>query len=252
MDSIIFSDISKISWGAHLLEISTGRHWKELARGPRPFKLLGAGSSISGSQSFFASGKGESHPVWPGQLHCSSIHQPAGRYKISAPHSISTRHMVLRTGQEHGDIGNSCSRKWNPIADRMDARSQSVQTNNQASGTPSCGSVCLLDKSSDAGVCVMEARTRGNSKRRFEYPLGFSTELPVSSILLDSNVPKESNAGAGRLHSYCSNMEEPAMVSSTPIHAYPLLLPQGRSILKLPGTDKVHPLCCQKKFQLAT
>ena len=31
----------------------------------------------------------------------------------------------------------------------------------------------------------------------------------------------------------------------------PLLLPQDRRILKLPGTDKIHPLCCQKKFQLA-
>ena len=33
-------------------------------------------------------------------------------------------------------------------------------------------------------------------------------------------MPKESNAGAGRLHSHCSSMEEPTMVSSTPIHAY--------------------------------
>ena len=31
----------------------------------------------------------------------------------------------------------------------------------------------------------------------------------------------------------------------------PLLLPHGRRILKLPGTDKIHPFCCQKKFQLA-
>ena len=85
----------------------------ETARGPRPYQLhvLGAGSSISGSQSFYASDKEESCPVWPGQLHCSSIHQPAGRYKISTPHSIGTGHMVLRNGQEHGDISNSCSRK---------------------------------------------------------------------------------------------------------------------------------------------
>ena len=41
----------------------------ERARSPRPYKLLGAGSSISGSQSFFASDKGESCPVWPGQPH---------------------------------------------------------------------------------------------------------------------------------------------------------------------------------------
>ena len=53
-----------------------------------------------------------------------------------------------------------------------------------------------------------------------QYPLGLSTELPVFSFLPDTNVPKESNAGAGRLHFHCSSMEEPAMVSSTPIHAY--------------------------------
>ena len=102
----------------------------------------------------------------------------------------------------------------------MDARSQSVQTDNQTSGTPSCGSVCISGKSSDARVCVMEARTRGNSNRCFQYRLGLSTELPVSSFLPDTNVPRESNAGAGRLHSHCSSMEEPAMVSSTSIHAY--------------------------------
>ena len=169
--------------------------------------------------------------------------------------------MVLRSRQEHGDISNSCSRKMESHSrwkvqnlsrfDRMDARSQSVQTDNQTSGTPRCGSVCLSGKSSDTRACVMEARTRGNSNRCFQYPLGLSTELPVSSFLPDTNVPKESNVG--RLHSHCSSMEEPAMVSSTHIHVYraPLLLPQGCRILKFPGTDKIHCLCCQKKFQLA-
>ena len=50
--------------------------------------------------------------------------------------------------------------------------------------------------------------------------MGLSSELPVSSVLPDTNVPKESNAGTGRLHSHCSGMEEPALVSSTPIHAH--------------------------------
>ena len=202
----------------------------ERARSPKPYKLLGSGSSISGSQSYFASDKGKSCPVWPGQSHCSSLHQLAGRYKISTPHSIDTRHMVLRSRQEHGDISNSCSRKMESHSrwkvqnlsrfDSMDARSQSVQRDNQTSGTPSCGSVCLSGKSSDTRVCVMEARTRGNSNRCFQYPLGLSTELPVSSFLPDTNVPKESNAGAGRPYSHCSSMEELAMKSSTPIHAY--------------------------------
>ena len=102
--------------------------------------------------------------------------------------------------------------------DRMNARSQSISTVNQASRVPSCRSVCLSDKSSDAGVCVMKARTRGNSNGCFQYPLGLSTELPVPSILPDTNVPKESNTGTG--YSHCSSMKELAMVSSAPVHAY--------------------------------
>ena len=65
----------------------------------------------------------------------------------------------------------------------------------------------------------MEARTGGNSNRCFRYPLRLSTKLPASSFLPDTNVPV-SNDGAGRLHSHCFSMEEPAMVSSTPVHAY--------------------------------
>ena len=66
----------------------------------------------------------------------------------------------------------------------------------------------------------MKTRTRGNSSRRFQYPLGLSTELPVSSTMPDTNVLKEGNTGTGRLYSHCSSMEEPAMVFSTSVHAY--------------------------------
>ena len=60
----------------------------ERARSPGPYKLLGAGSSISDSPSFFVFSKGESCPVWAGQLHYSSVYQPARRYNTSTPHSI--------------------------------------------------------------------------------------------------------------------------------------------------------------------
>ena len=66
----------------------------------------------------------------------------------------------------------------------------------------------------------MDARTRGNSNRCFQYPLRLSTELSVSSFWPDTNVHREGDAGAGRLLSHCSSREELAMVSSTPIHAY--------------------------------
>ena len=77
----------------------------------------------------------------------------AGRYRISAPHNIGTRHTALSSRQEHGDISNSSSRKMESHSrgrvqdlsrfNRIDEKSQSVQTDNQTSGTPSCGSVCL-------------------------------------------------------------------------------------------------------------
>ena len=118
----------------------------ETARSPRPNKLLGAGSSISGSQSFSASDKGESCPVGLGQLRCSSVHHPAGRYRISTPHSIGTRHMALCSRQEHGDISNSCSRKMESHSrgrildlsrfNRIDDRSQSVKQITKHLGFP--------------------------------------------------------------------------------------------------------------------
>ena len=94
----------------------------------------------------------------------------------------------------------------------------------------------------------MKARTRDNSNRCFQYPLGLSTELPVFSILPDTNVPKESNTGTGRLHSHCSSTEELAMVASTPVHAYrsPLLLPQGRRILSFQGQTRFIPFVARK------
>ena len=99
----------------------------------------------------------------------------------------------------------------------------------------------------------MQARTRGNSNRCFQYPLGLSAELPVSSFLPDTNVPKESNAGAGRLHSHCSSMEEPAMVSSTPILSF-----RGSSAIASMSENPEAPRdrqdstpCCQKNFKLA-
>ena len=51
VDLVIFSNAPKIGWGAHLLEFSNRRSL-EKARSPRPYKLLGAGGSISASQSF--------------------------------------------------------------------------------------------------------------------------------------------------------------------------------------------------------
>ena len=52
------------------------------------------------------------------------------------------------------------------------------------------------------------------------WKFGISTELFVFSFWPDTNVPKEGNAGEGRLLSHCSSREELAIVYSTPIHAY--------------------------------
>ena len=159
---------------------SQHRRMLERARSLRPYKLLGAESSISGSQSFSATDKGESCPVWPGQPHSSCIHQPVGRYKISTPHCIGSRHMVLCSRQEHGDISNSCSRQME-----------------------------------------LYSRWKVQNLSRFDRMHARWRSWPWFPTLLSMLIER------------------------------PLLLPQGQRILRLPGTDKIHPLCCQKKFQLA-
>ena len=99
----------------------------------------------------------------------------------------------------------------------------------------------------------MDARTRGNSNRCFQYPLGLSTELPVSSIFLVQvclrKVIQEQVDCILIAPVWRSQPWYPALLSV--LIEPPVLLLQGRRILKLSGTDKIHPLCCQKKFQLA-
>ena len=223
MDSVIFLDASTIGWGAHLLEISIGR-WKKLEALDH-INYLELEAAFLALRAFLPLIKG-SH-VQFGLDNCTAVAYINWLGGTRSQHLTAMaldiwcyaldKNMVMSAIHVPG--------KWNRIADGKSrifhyARSQSVQTDNQTSGTLGCGSVCLSGKSSGARVRVMEVRTRGNSNRCFQYPLGLSTELFVSSFLPDTNVPKESNAGAGRLHSHCSSMEEPAMVSSTPIHAY--------------------------------
>ena len=51
------------------------------------------------------------------QLRCSSVHHPAGRYKISAPHSTGTRHTTLCSRQEHGISAIHIPGEWYHIAE---------------------------------------------------------------------------------------------------------------------------------------
>ena len=99
----------------------------------------------------------------------------------------------------------------------------------------------------------MDARTRGNSNRCFQYPLRLSTELSVSSFWPDTNVHREGNAGAGRLLSHCSSREELTMVFSTPIHAYRAssAIASGSENPEAPRDRQDSSSCCQKKLQLA-
>ena len=99
----------------------------------------------------------------------------------------------------------------------------------------------------------MEARTRGNSNRCFQYPMGRSTELSVSSFgvipmclkkVMQEQVDCFLIAPVGRSWPWY-----PALLSM--LMERPLLWPQGQRILKLPGTGNIHPLCCQKKIPVS-
>ena len=253
VDSVIFLDASRIEWGSSSSRISIGRRWKKLE----------APDHINYSQSFSASDKGESCPVWPGQPHCGSIHQLTGRNEISTPHSTGTRHMVLRSRQEHGNISNHVPGKWSRTADGKsrifhDSIEWMLDHNLFKQVTKHLGLPVVdlfaswvnhqmpefVSWRPEPGAIATDAFNIA-----WDFPLSY---LFPPFCLIPMRLRKVMQEQVDRIliaPVWRSRSWYPALLPM--LIERPLLLPQGQRILKLPGTDKIHPLCCQKKFQSA-
>ena len=264
VDSVIFSDASKIGWRAHLLEISIGGRRKE-PEALNQINYLELEAAFLALRAFSASDKGESCPVWPGQLHCSSLHQSAGRYKVSTPHSIGTRHMVLCSDRNMVISAVHVPGKWNRIAD-----GKSRIFHDSIEWMPDHNLFKQITRHLELPVVDLFA-----SRVNHQIPEFVSWRPEPGAIATDAfNIPWDFPLSylfpPFRLIPMCLRkvMQEQVdcilispVCRSRPWYAAllsmlierPLLLPQGRRILKLPGTDKIHPLCCHscQKFQLA-
>ena len=104
VDSVIFSDVSKIGWGVHLLEISIEGHWKEL-EALNHINYLTVEAAFLALRAFLPLIKG-SH------VQFGLDNRTAVAY-INRLGGTRSQHLtaLVRSRQEHGDISNSCSKK---------------------------------------------------------------------------------------------------------------------------------------------
>ena len=262
VDSVIFSDASKIGWGAHLLQISIGGCWKELEAldhinylelkaaylALRAFLPLIRGNHVQfglDNRSAVAyinrlGGTRSQHltalalDIWCYTLDrnmvISAIHVP-GKWNCIADGKSRIFHDLIEWMLDHNLFKQVTKHLGLPVVDLFASR-VNHQMPEFVSWRPEPGAIAT-----DAFNIP------------WDFPLSYLFPLFCLIPMCLRKVMQEQVDCILIAPVWRSQPWFPALLSMLIEH--PLLLPQGQRILRLPGTDKIHPLCCQKKFQLA-
>ena len=262
VDSVIFSDASKIGWRAHLLEISKGGRWKELETldhinylkleaaylALRAFLPLIKGSHVQfGLDNRTAvayinrlGGTRSQHltalapDIWcyapDRNMVISAIHVP-GKWNRIADGKPRIFHDSIEWMLNHNLFKEVTKHLGPPVVDLF-----ASQVNHQMPE--------FVSWRPEPGAIATDA---------FNIPWDFLLSYLFPPFCLIPmclrKVMQEQVDCILITPVWRSRPWYPAFLSM--LIERPLLLSQGQRILKLPGTDKIHPLCCQKKFQLA-
>ena len=262
VDSVIFSDTTKIGWGAHLLEISIGGRWKELEALDhinyleleaafltlRAFLALINGSHVQfGLDNHTAvayinrlGGIGSQHltalalDIWCYALDrnmiISAIHVP-GKWNRIADGKSRIFHDSIEWMLDHNLFKQVTKHLGLPVVDLFASR-VNHQIPEFVSWRPEPGTI---------------ATNAFNIP--WDFPLSYLFPPFCLTPMCLRKVIQEQVDCILIAPVWRSRPLYPALLSM--LIERPSLLPQGQRFLKLPGTDKIHPLCCQKKFQLA-
>ena len=96
----------------------------------------------------------------------------------------------------------------------MDAASSGVSGITKRSWLFQYRSLCNTGEPSGSCICQLETRACGSCHRCFQCKMGFSTGLPIPSLLYDQKVPQEKSAGSGTLCPDHTRVEKQPLVSS--------------------------------------
>ena len=194
--------------------------------GTRPsHKLPGTASGHVGSEDIHQE---------PGECACTSAHgqqdssflcEPHGRDPV--PNNEQTGNPVLAvvSDKERVPVSRVSTRprqlhsgrgiQKDPVISGVEAETGSVSADNGGAGRMLSGSVCFSAQCPADAVCQLEARSECDGNGRSATPLEQVDRLRLPTILSDRGMPQEGQGGQGISGASGSNMEIPALVSSS-------------------------------------
>ena len=250
----IFSDASKQGRGG-TSESSKNRGSMELGGKVKiTHKLARVKSSFPGFASFSSPTKISACSDWHRQQNSNDLYQQIRGNPFTSSHISSLRDVELCSRQKPDFVSSVCSRRGKPDCRQkvkgvpgqpgMDAASSGVSGITKRSWLFQYRSLCNTGEPSGSCICQLETRAWGSCHRCFQCKMGFSTGLPVPSLLYDQRCLRKIQQD----QAHCvlitpvwkSSPWYPVILSL--LVGQPLLLPRRLDLLRLPGTEKIHPL----------
>ena len=199
----------------------------------------------------------------PGRARHNILRRFQARMGGTSSDISSLRDVELCSRQKPDFVSSVCSRRGKPDCRQkvkgvpgqpgMDAASSGVSGITKRSWLFRYRPLCNTGEPSGSCICQLETRAWGSCHRCFQCKIGFSTGLPIPSLLYDQKVLQENSARSVTLCPDHTSVEKQSLVSSHSISV-------GRATIassKTAGSSetsrhkKIHPLCLQKNFRLA-
>ena len=187
-------------------------------------KLARVKSSFPGFASFSSPTKTSACSDWHRQQNSNDLYQQIRGNPFTSSHISSLRDLELCSRQKPDFVSSVCSRRGKPDCRQkvkgvpgqpgMDAAFSSVSGITKRSWLFQYRSLCNTGEPSGSCICQLETRAWGSCHRCFQCKMGFSTGLPIPSLLYDQKVPQKNSARSGTLCPDHTSVEKQPLVSS--------------------------------------
>ena len=187
-------------------------------------KLARVKSSFPGFASFSSPTKTSACSDWHRQQNSNDLYQQIRGNPFTSSHISSLRDVELCSRQKPDFVSSVCSRRGKPDCRQkvkgvpgqpgMDAASSGVSGITKRGWLFQYRSLCNTGEPSGSCICQLETRAWGSCHRCFQCKMGFSTGLPIPSLLYDQKVPQKNSARSGTLCPDHTSVEKQPLVSS--------------------------------------
>ena len=187
-------------------------------------KLARVKSGFPGFASISSPTKTSACSDWHRQQNSNDLYQQIRGNPFTSSHISSLRDVELCSRQKPDFVCSVCSRRGKPDCRQkvkgvpgqpgMDAASSGVSGITKRSWLFQYRSLCNTGEPSGSCICQLETRAWGSCHRCFQCKMGFSTGIPIPSLLYDQKVPQENSARSGTLCPDHTSVEKQPLVSS--------------------------------------